>query len=101
MPTTQRPDGAYNPLDKHNLGTNVGDALLARPVVSLPPPAFPGAGVLPDNEDDADAIMQLLARLASMRAVQERFQALFEMQPACEHQRRSRNLAETLGSGDS
>ena len=45
MPTTQRPDGAYNPLDKHNLGTNVADALLARPVVSLPPPAFPGAGV--------------------------------------------------------
>ena len=45
MPTTQRPHGAYNPLDKHNLGTNVADALLARPVVSLPPPAFPGAGV--------------------------------------------------------
>lgn len=35
----------YNPLDKSNLGTSVADALLARPVVALPPEPFPGAGV--------------------------------------------------------
>ncbi len=35
----------YNPLDKSNLGTSVADALLARPVVNLPPEPFLGAGV--------------------------------------------------------
>ena len=35
----------YNPLDKSNLGTSVADALLARPVVALPPEPFLGAGV--------------------------------------------------------
>jgi len=36
----------YNPLDKRNLGVSVADALLARPVVDLPPPdRFIGAGI--------------------------------------------------------
>ena len=35
----------YNPLDKSNLGTSVADALLACPVVTLPPEPFLGAGV--------------------------------------------------------
>lgn len=36
----------YNPLDKKNLGISVADALLARPVVPLPPPdKFMGAGI--------------------------------------------------------
>jgi hypothetical protein len=36
----------YNPLDKTNLGKSVADALLARPVGPLPPPAtFAGAGI--------------------------------------------------------
>lgn len=36
----------YNPLDKRNLGVSVADALLARPVESLPPSqAFLGAGI--------------------------------------------------------
>ena len=39
------PYEVYNPLDKSNLGTSVADALLARPVVKLPPDAFLGAGV--------------------------------------------------------
>lgn len=36
----------YNPLDKKNLGISVADALLARPVYSLPPEnRFVGAGI--------------------------------------------------------
>ena len=35
----------FNPLDKHNLGIAVRDALLKKPVVSLPPERFRGAGV--------------------------------------------------------
>ncbi len=36
----------FNPLDKKNLGVSVADALLARPVMPLPPErAFTGAGV--------------------------------------------------------
>ncbi len=41
----QRSYEPYNPLDKNNLGTSVADALLARPVVNLPPEPFLGAGV--------------------------------------------------------
>lgn len=35
----------FNPLDKMNLGVAVRDALLKRPVISLPPERFKGAGV--------------------------------------------------------
>lgn len=35
----------YNPLKKSNLGASVADALVARPVVALPPEPFLGAGV--------------------------------------------------------
>ena len=35
-----------------------------------------------------------LARLASTRGVQERSQALFQLQPACKHQPHSRNLVD-------
>ena len=36
----------YNPLDKRNLGVSVADALLARPILPLPPAdAFAGAGI--------------------------------------------------------
>jgi len=36
----------YNPLDKAHLGESVAKALLARPVVALPPPEpFIGAGI--------------------------------------------------------
>ena len=36
----------YNPLDKRNLGVSVADALLAKPMCSLPPPmSFVGAGI--------------------------------------------------------
>lgn len=41
-----RSETPYNPLAKENLGQSVADALLARPVESLPPPErFVGAGV--------------------------------------------------------
>ncbi|MCF7854206.1 MAG: Eco29kI family restriction endonuclease [Candidatus Pacebacteria bacterium] len=37
---------AFNPLDKHNLGESVADALLQKPVVTLPPESpFIGAGI--------------------------------------------------------
>lgn len=37
---------SYNPLDKSHLGESVAKALLAQPVVSIPPPeAFTGAGI--------------------------------------------------------
>lgn len=40
------PEQPYNPLEKRNLAVNVVDALLARPIVPLPPPGrFLGAGV--------------------------------------------------------
>ena len=42
---TNRPNEVYNPLAKRNLGANVADALLGRPVVALPPEPFLGAGV--------------------------------------------------------
>ncbi len=35
----------FNPLSKTNLGESVADALLARPVTSLPPSQFVGAGI--------------------------------------------------------
>ena len=36
----------YNPLDKHNLGVSVADAILQQPVQPLPPSrAFTGAGI--------------------------------------------------------
>ena len=39
-------DKPFNPLDKTNLGESVAEALLERPIVSLPPPtAFEGAGI--------------------------------------------------------
>jgi hypothetical protein len=41
-----RTEQPYNPLDKKNLGVNVADALLARPVGPLPPEEkFLGAGI--------------------------------------------------------
>lgn len=40
------PEQSYNPLDKKNLAESVANALLARPVYSLPPPdRFVGAGI--------------------------------------------------------
>lgn len=40
------PEQPYNPLDKAHLGESVARALLARPVVTLPPPEpFRGAGI--------------------------------------------------------
>jgi len=39
-------DQSYNPLDKLHLGESVARALLAQPVVVLPPPtSFVGAGI--------------------------------------------------------
>lgn len=35
----------FNPLDKTNLGVSVADALLARPLTTLPPERFEGAGI--------------------------------------------------------
>jgi Eco29kI restriction endonuclease len=35
----------FNPLDKLNLGLTVRDALLKRPILSLPPKRFKGAGI--------------------------------------------------------
>jgi len=41
-----RVEPPYNPLDKRNLGVSVADALLEKPVVSLPPPErFIAAGI--------------------------------------------------------
>jgi hypothetical protein len=39
------PKEPYNPLDKIHLGENVAKALLAQPVVGLPPDPFTGAGI--------------------------------------------------------
>jgi hypothetical protein len=39
------PKEPYNPLDKIHLGENVAKALLAQPVVALPPDPFTGAGI--------------------------------------------------------
>jgi hypothetical protein len=39
------PKEPYNPLDKLHLGESVAKALLARPVVALPPEPFTGAGI--------------------------------------------------------
>jgi hypothetical protein len=39
------PKDPYNPLDKLHLGESVAKALLARPVVALPPEPFTGAGI--------------------------------------------------------
>ena len=39
-------ESPYNPLDKRNLGVSVADALLARPILPLPPAeSFLGAGI--------------------------------------------------------
>ena len=35
----------FNPLDKRNLAESVTDAMLARPVESLPPARFIGVGI--------------------------------------------------------
>ena len=35
----------FNPLDKRNLGTSVATAMLDKPVVTLPPEPFEGAGI--------------------------------------------------------
>ena len=38
-------DEPYNPLDKFHSGESVAKALLTRPIDTLPPAAFPGAGI--------------------------------------------------------
>ena len=45
MRKTLKLESPFNPLDKLNLGIAVRDALLKRPVVTLPPERFKGAGV--------------------------------------------------------
>jgi hypothetical protein len=44
----------YNPLDKKNLGISVADAMLSRPVTSLPPKeGFIAAGIYALDTDPA------------------------------------------------
>ena len=45
MRDSLKEEPVFNPLDKLNLGISVRDALLKRPVVTLPPGRFKGAGV--------------------------------------------------------
>jgi len=45
MRKTLKLEPPFNPLDKINLGAAVRDALLKRPVITLPPERFKGAGV--------------------------------------------------------
>ena len=45
MRNTLKEEPPFNPLDKLNLGIAVRDALLKRPVVTLTPERFKGAGV--------------------------------------------------------